>query len=210
LLGLLLALVPMLSPVLARGSAAGELDAPRRRRQRLLYLAAGLGLAASFPLETLISVRAGLLLRGAVCLVTLVAGGRLWQAGTRSGLHRWFFRVSLWAVPLGLLAGGLAPDKHIPLAHVTYVGGFALATLAISAHVAMLHTSAARLADRNPWLVVAAGGLTLVAAVARLAVESSAGRIFLYLGIASGAWLAASLAWAAFLAPRVVDPGGSA
>jgi uncharacterized protein involved in response to NO len=202
MIGLLLALAPMLAPMLAHGEGRPDPGPRRLRIERLLHGLAGLAFAGSFVLE-LVSVRWGLLLRGAVCLVELVFVAGLLRPGTRKGLHRWFFRISLWCVPVGLLAAGLAPDHRIQLVHLTYIGGLSLVAMAISAHVSMLHTGATRLADGRPVLVALAGGLTLLAAAARLAVESHPEHIFLLLVVASAAWLGAALAWMAFLVPRM-------
>jgi uncharacterized protein involved in response to NO len=203
LLGLLLALVPMLAPILAHGEAAREPDGAAATRQRGWYLLAGLALALSFPVEQWLSVRAGLGLRGLVCAGVFVLAGGLLRPGTRAGLHRWFFRVALWSVPLGLLAAGLAPGRRVQLEHVTYVGGLSLVAFAISAHVTMLHGGAAELADRRPALVFVAGGLTLAAALVRVGAEGSPEHYVGALVLAASLWLAAAVAWVAFLAPRL-------
>jgi hypothetical protein len=203
MLGLLLALAPMLAPIFAHGAAPPDPAPEAARRQRRLHALAGLALAASFPLE-LYAMRAGLLLRGAVCAVELLLASGLVRPATRPGLHRWFFRFALCAVPLGLVAAGLDPGRRIQLTHVTYVAGLSLVTFAVSAHVTMLHTGADALADRSPLLVFLAGALTLAAAVVRVGAESSPAYYIVALIVGASLWLAAAIAWAAFLFPRLV------
>ncbi len=203
MLGLLLALVPMLAPIIAHGSAP-EPDAHDAARARAWHLLAGLAFAASFPLELFGSQRAGLLLRGLVCGVELVVAGGLWRMGTKSGLHRWLFRLALWAVPLGLLAAGMVPERRVQLSHVTYVGGLSLVAFAVAAHVTMLHTGAEALAERRPLLVVLAGLLTVSAGLVRVGAEGAPEHYLGALTLAAVLWLAAAAMWAAFLVPRLL------
>jgi uncharacterized protein involved in response to NO len=203
ILGMLLAIGPMLAPILAHGEPRPDAPPARARRERALHLLAGMALAASFPLELWWSARLGLLLRGLVCVAELVGAGGLWRPGTRMGLHRWFFRVSLWAVPLGLLAASLAPERRVQLLHVTYIGGLSLVAFAISSHVTLLHTGHAALADRRPVLVALAGGTMLAAALVRIGAENAGHDYVFVITLAAVLWLVSAVAWAAFLAPRL-------
>jgi uncharacterized protein involved in response to NO len=209
MLGLLLALVPMLAPILAHGAAPADPAPAAATRLRRWHLLAGLALALSFPVEQWLSLRLGLLLRGGVCAAELVLAGGLYRLGTRPGLHRWFFRLAVWSVPLGLVAAGLDPFRRVQLTHVTYIGGLSLVAFAISAHVTMLHTGADRLADRRPLLVLLAGALMLAAAVVRVGAESAPEHYLEALVLAASLWLAAATAWAAFLTPRLLASGES-
>jgi uncharacterized protein involved in response to NO len=207
LLSFVLAVVPLVNPIISRG----EPPDPRRRGRgtvlalRALYAGAGLLLLASFVVEQEWSQRAGLWLRAGICLAGLAASGAF-HGALRPGLHRALFRLALPCVPIGLLAAGLAPAARVPFLHVTLVGGLALLTLAVSVHVVVMHGGREALADRWPWLVVAAAALLVAAAAVRVVAERAFADYFVALTLAGSLWLAATVMWGLFLSVIIARP----
>jgi uncharacterized protein involved in response to NO len=197
LFGLVLALGPMLAPILEHGEAASE-DGPRWP-----YLLAAVALAASFAVQHAIDERIGLLVRGAVAGAVVLFGARLWRSSTAPGLHRRLFRLALILVPLGPLAAAARPALRVPLYHLTFVGGLSLLVFAVSFHVTFLHTGREALASRRPLPVLLVGLLTLAALSVRVFAEQVAAHYFGALAIAAGLWLAAALAWIVYILPML-------
>jgi uncharacterized protein involved in response to NO len=199
LLGLILALAPMLTPLICHGEAAPDLTPGESRRLRRWHLAAAALFLASFAVQHALAERAGLLLRGAVVAAELLAAGRVWDPPSVPGLHRRLYRIALAFVPVGLLAAGARPAFRIPFLHLTFIGGLSLLVFAVSLHVTFMHTGRQERASRfnAPGLVIAA--LTLAAAIARASAERFRDHYFEALAVASSLWLAAALVWGVYL-----------
>jgi uncharacterized protein involved in response to NO len=193
LLALVLALVPMLGPILATGRPATA-SGPRWP-----YLCAGVALLAACAL----SPRAATGLRGLIALAIIAVSVRPFE---RPGAHRRLFALALWAIPAGLIVAAVAPGARVSALHLTYLGGLALLTFAISTHVTLLHTGRDELALRSPWPVLAGGALIAAAAVARLAMMRATNHWFTLLFAAAALWLAATALWLAWLAPKLWRP----
>ena len=201
LLGLVLALAPLLLPLIGTGEQPAE--RPGRRWVILAYAGAGLLLLLSFILENRGWVRSGLGLRGALCLGVLLTGGLLAPVRKR-GLHRLLFRLALVLVPIGLLAAAAEPLRRVPLLHVTFISGLFLLAFSVSLHVTFLHTGHDRLADSWPWPVALVALLTLGAAGVRVYADAVPRRYFESLTLAAELWLAAALVWGVYLVPKIV------
>jgi hypothetical protein len=205
MLALVLAIAPMLAPMLLRGGAA-------RAGSRGFHAVVAVLLATSFPLE-LAAPRAGLLLRAGVVAAALVTGG-VFARGSLPGLHRATFRLALMLIPLGLLAAGLVPERRVALLHITYGGGFALLILAVTIHVTLVHAGlgarpatpgeAGRrpLTDRWPVVAVASVMAALAAVGLRASLETFGAGYVAALSAAATLWLAAVALWGGFLAPH--------
>jgi len=191
MLCLVMAVAPFLIPGILRGTPAPD-------RRRAVYLGMAGLMAASFVVEEWLSVRAGLLARGATVAAALVAAGVLSPA-TRPGAHRAAFRLALLLVPLGLLAAGLFPERRIALLHITHVGGLALLVVAVTVHVTLLHGGRERLAARWPIPVVAAVICLLAAAALRATLEGFGAGYTDAMSLAGALWLAAVVVWGGFL-----------
>lgn len=202
LLGLVLGLAPMLTPIICRNDPPPETPAQQRRMLIALHLAAALALALSFVLR-LYAERAGLLLGGFVCEAELVLAGQLFVPATAPGLHRRLYRVALFLVPLGLVAAGVEPARRVPLLHLTFIGGFSLLIYAVSVHVTLLHTGREALASRRPWLLWIVAGVTLAAAAVRINAERFGDHFVDALTLASSLWLVGALAWLVFVVPKL-------
>jgi hypothetical protein len=70
----------------------------------------------------------------------------------------------------------------------------------------MLHTGREAMAARRPWPIALAAALSLAATAFRVAADWMWWRYFALLAIAAVLWLAATMAWAAFLAVLIFRP----
>ncbi len=176
-------------------------SSPRETRKALAYAAAGLAIAASFALEYAGWVRLGPLLRALVVVLGVGLGGGAWRAPGKPGFHRRLVWLSVWLMPLGLIASALVPDLRIAALHIVFIGGFALMAFGVATHVSLGHLGLEPLALRRPPAVVAlAVGLGL-ALLARLVADWS-DSYFAHLGWAAGCWIAGSAVWLVFFAPH--------
>lgn len=192
LFGLVLAVAPMLTPILCHGEPAPPLAPEPAARQMRLYFAAGLLLVLSFAIQPL-SERAGMLLRG------LTAAAVLWppllRTPTAPGLHRRLYRLALLFVPLGDLIAGGWPAWRLPSLHLTFIGGLSLLIFAVSLHVVYFHTGHESRAHTGSWQAALVGVLTVSAALVRASAEHLGDHYTLALAIASSLWITAALVW---------------
>jgi uncharacterized protein involved in response to NO len=197
-LGLVMAVAPMLTPILCHGHEGS--DSPGSRRGLLiLHAAAGMAFLVSFVVQYTVTVPAGLFLRGAVVAGELFFAARAYRWPTLPGLHRHLYRLALLLTPVGLFAAGLAPPLRTSMMHVTFVGGLSLLAFAVSAHVTFIHTGRPELARANPWPLWAIGGLTLAGAAFRVTAERFDHSYVTALTLAATLWLLGALLWAVYL-----------
>ncbi|WP_248354734.1 NnrS family protein [Anaeromyxobacter oryzae] len=189
-------------PVLTRGPGAAAPAAGSASGRAAQTIAAALFLA-SFPLEAYLAPRAGLALRGVISGAVLVSEARLWRPPSIPGLHRWLIWSSAWLLPAGYLAAAAAPEPRSTALHVVFVGGFALMALSVSLHVALSHAGRPDALASSPWQVRAMAGLLLVALASRLLAGVDAARSRPWLGLASGAFLLATVAWGSLVGAAV-------
>ncbi len=189
--GMLLPVITRAVPPLAGGGGS--------RRAKLLHLAAGLFFAATFFVETLVSIRLGFALRAAVVLATLLASAEIWKRPTVPGLHRRFIWLAAWLLPAGYACVAAFPQYPKAGLHVVFIGCFALLALNISVHVVLSHGGTPALLEKRPAAVGVLGALLLVALVLRALVNVDQPHVYVWLGSAATAFLAATLVWAGFL-----------
>ena len=198
--GVMVAMVVGIAPVLIGPVLSGE--AGKRGGRTWPHIVAALVLVLSFVVDAVLAPAFGLILRGGVALVAIVAAGAL-RPATEPGAHRALFRLSLLLVPLGLLVAALLPEKRVAMLHVCFGGGFALMILAITVHVTLLHGGRPEIASRWPIPVVAAGFLVLAATAMRAMLEGFGDAYIDAMFVAAALWIAAVLLWGAFLAPKL-------
>lgn len=198
ILGLILALAPMLAPIIV-GGRPPHFSSEGRKARVTLNLGLGIVFLASFVLEAVGWTRWGLFVRGVVC--TALLGDVAWglRREIQQGVHRALFLISMGLIPLGLLAAALAPVRRIQLLHVTFIGGFALMALAVSVHVTMSHAMGGTASQRRPPLVILGGVFLLGSTAVRVAAENHPQHFFHALVLAASLWLACVVAWGAFL-----------
>jgi uncharacterized protein involved in response to NO len=200
--GLIVGTGSFLLPAIARGQAPS--DARPTRRDRLIlsgHLLLAAGLAMSFFVEQLVSVRLGFALRAAVVLAALLPA-RPWLRPLLPGLHRRIAWLAQWMLPLGFACVAAMPEHRRIGLHVVFIGSFAALVLAVSIHVTLSHSGRAELLHRTSAAVIALAALLAAALLARALVDLDPSRLRLWMGVASSSFLGATLAWAAVLLGR--------
>ncbi len=192
-------------PLMTRGEAAADGGSSARDWWiRALHVFAMIALAASFPLENLISLRLGFALRGAVAIAVLLLVAEIHRPPERPGVIRWSIWLAVWCVPSGYLLATAMPGAWKGALHVTFIGGFAMLALSVSSQVILGHGGYERLKAGRPWplvaMMIALGG----AVVSRLLVELDPARLAGWIASASGLFLLATLFWGALLVPRLL------
>jgi uncharacterized protein involved in response to NO len=177
---------------------------PAESWKALAYGAAGATIFASFLLEQVGFDRSGPLLRAIVVAVGLGGGGGAWRMPGKPGTHRKLVWLSVWLMPVGLIASAIWPDYRVPALHILFIGGFGLMAFGVATHVTLSHLDMEALAAGNPPVVVGFGAAFLIALCARLAADAS-NSYFIHLGWAAALWLLGSGAWLAFFGPKLLS-----
>lgn len=174
-------------------------SSPVETRRALIYAAAGIGIAASLLLEQFGRPLIGQAARAAIVAIAL---GRLTlRAPGKPGLHRGVVWISVWMIPLGLVAAGLWPDYRVPSLHLMFIGGFGMMAFGVATHVSFSHLGMQQRALGRPWPVVVLALTFAMALSARVAADASE-TYFGHLAWASALWLLGSGLWLAYFAPR--------
>lgn len=205
-LGLILGVGALVFPLITREEGPPDgTPSPADRRARLLHLAAGLGLAGTFVVERWLDARLGLGLRATITASVLLCAARLATPPQVPGLHRWVVWLGAWCVPVGLaLAAALPVAQRLAALHVMFIGGFAALALAVGVHVMLSHADDEAPLGGRPWQVTLLALLLAVSVGARLVMFNDPARLWTWLAVSSGAFLAATLAWAALAVPRLL------
>lgn len=194
----------VLLPILLRGDR-GALTASWGGR--LAHLAAAVLFFSSFWLEGRIDMQLGFGLRGGVAAGVLLGTAQLWRPPRLPGLFRWLAWIGGWCVPLGFLLVAVMPSLRKSGLHVVFLGAFGLLALVVSSHVAVAHAGEAEGLAKRPWRVGSMGLLLLAAVGARLMIDLQPERFSLWIGVAASCFLAATLAWASIVVPKLTRPG---
>jgi len=203
-LSLAIGIGSLVLPLMAGGTPPADLgSSPAERRKLLGYAAIGGTLAVSMILEAAGFLRFGPLLRGLVVATGLAVGGGAWRPPRKPGLHRKLVWLAVSLMPVGLVGAALAPDLRIAMLHVLFIGGFGLMGFGVATHVSLAHLDLERLALGRPPAVAALGVLMVLAMLARVGADFSAG-YFDHLGWASALWLAGSGIWLGFVGPKLL------
>ena len=196
LVALVMALGPMLTPLIVEGEAAADAT------PRWLYAIVGALFVASFAAEVAWP-RAAQLVRGALAALTIFFIANVARRPRVPGLHRRMYQLAMAMVPVGLLAAAARPAYRVPLLHLTFVGGLSLLVFAVGAHVTFLHTGRDALARRRPWPIALVAALTVAATIVRASAERVAAHYVQMLGLAAMLWLTAAAIWAIYLGPML-------
>lgn len=205
--GLVLGVGGVLVPQLTRGEVAPPASAERQHRVLAGHALAAIAFFASFPIEGLVNVRLGLVLRAALATGILVGVARLHRPPTLPGLHRWLVWVGAWLVPVGFWIAAAVPQHRAAALHVVFVGGFAQLALAVSTHVALSHGGRPERLATSPVPLRVMALLLGAAFAARIAAGLDLRHVASWLAVAGAAFAAAVLCWAVVVAPALVDRG---
>ena len=193
-------------PTLTRAEPAPDAG-PRPTTRRLAQAMAAAAFLGSFFVEVYVSPRLGYALRALVAGGALVWAARLWRPPTAPGLHRRFIWISAWLLPAGYALAAADPALRSAALHVVFIGCFALMALSVSLHVALSHGGRPERLAGSSREVRALGSLLLAAAASRLLAGVDLDHLKLWVGVASIAFLAATLAWAALVVPAIRASG---
>jgi len=192
-------------PLMAGEQPPADLDAsPRERWKAVAYAAAGVTILASLVGEQLGAEHAAPLIRAAVVALGLALGGGTWRRPGRPGLHRRLVWLAAWLMPIGLAVAGLWPDYRVPGLHVLFIGGFSLMAYGVASHVVFGHLGLDAAASGRPAAIVVLGFTFVVALLARVAADLSH-TYFDHLAWGAACWLAGSVAWLAYLGPKLLS-----
>jgi uncharacterized protein involved in response to NO len=197
LVPLVMALAPMLTPIILDGEAAPD------ARPTWPQLFVGALFVGSFAFEAAWP-RAAQLLRGALAAIEIFLVADVARRPRVRGLHRRVYQLAMAMVPVGLLAAAVRPAYRVPMLHLTFVGGLSLLVFAVGAHVTFLHTGHEALAHRRPWPIAAVATLTVAATIVRACAEHFAAHYVQMLGLAAMLWLTAAAIWAIYLGPMML------
>jgi uncharacterized protein involved in response to NO len=191
-------------PLMTRGEKPADATSdPRDRRTRVLHVLAALAIVGSFAVEQFWSLSAAMFLRASVIASVLISSADLLRPPQGPGLNRRLIWLAAWMVPTGYVLAGVF-DQHFKAGlHVTFIGGFALLTLAVSTQVSLGHGGFGDLLKGRPARLTAMAAALLLAIVPRALMEVDPDRYFLWMGIAAALFLTATIAWSA-LALRAI------
>ena len=189
--------VPLMT---ARRPPADGFSSASDRREIAAHLLGACVLLSSFAVE-LYSPRWGYALRALPIWVHLLAVVKIWRLPRAAGISRWLIWLASWCVPGGLTMAALFRPLGKGALHITFIGGFFLLLVAVSSRVVLGHGGEPERKQR--WLAPVVPG-TVVALVARLAVELDPTRARLWLAIAASALLVSIAAWALTVLPTLL------
>lgn len=196
-------------PMMTRGVAPA--DAAYRSADiavMVAHLLAAALLVASFFVQQRVSVTAGCGLRAAVIAAEYLFALELWRRPTLPGWNRRVIWVAAWCLPLGFALAALFPDYYEGGLHVSFIGGFATLTLAVSTHVILGHGDRSEWINGKPWQVMAIALLMLAAMVSRVAMILQPMSRNAWMATAAFYFLCATAVWAAFLVPVLLKRKG--
>ena len=207
--GLVLGVGTLAFPLMTRGKAPADVAGSRGDWTAMALHALGaLIVAASFFLEVTGALRLALSLRALVALAVLVAVIELWRLPDQPGWNRWLVWLAGWMLPLGYGFAAVWPQHLSAGLHITFVGGFALLALAVAAQVTLGHRGYRDVMAGKPLPVAWIGVLMLAAIGARTLMQLDPARYFVWMGVASALFLAATVVWVGFLGPKLLRAAG--
>lgn len=215
-LGIVLGVAGFMAPrlmgtaVLPVGMTPQQVMAVRWRRIRW-HMAAGAVFTGSFVLEGAGRVQSAYVLRALVLTGVLTWTTRWYRRPVAQETYARLLWMSLWMIVLGVWSAALWPAYRIAMLHAVFIGGLSLMTFSVGTMVILSHAGEGT-ALRRPMgiLRVVAAGVG-IAVVARIRADTQPETYFSWLAVASGAWLAAAIAWLVVMWPRClrVPPSGT-
>lgn len=195
-IGLVLGVGGMVLPLITRGDAPPDAVAtPRDRWIRSLHVGGFALLVLSFVIEHTRSAQVGYALRAALTAVVLIFGARIYRLPSVPGWHRWLVWLSAWCLPLGYTLAAALPGSRQAGLHVVFIGGFAFLALGVGIHVSLAHGGRPDLVKGRPWQVPILALCFLCALAGRMLMVFDPTRVFLWMGVAAGAFLLGTLPW---------------
>jgi uncharacterized protein involved in response to NO len=173
-------------------------------RHRVWLCALALTLAASFPLEYLVSARAGLVLRAAAACLALLTTMPLWRRPQPGSVLVVVLRFALWMMVLSPCAAALLPQYRVELLHALFIGGFGVLILVIGTRITLSHGNFSLIAERRSKALVASALLLIVAMLVRGSASFFPTYYVTMLGVAGVAWMAGLIVWGAAFGTKAI------
>jgi len=191
--GMLLGLVVGVGRVVFSIMLHGE---PNRRRVAVpIHALCWVLLASSFFVEVLVSLAMGYALRGTVVLAMLWVVGGLHRFPSKPGSNRWAIWLAAWMIPAGLFMAAAFSEQWRAGMHVTLIGGLGYLAMSVGAQVHLGHGGHDELKSSRPWWIYAIGFCMALAVVARSLMVFDPARFFVWMGVASAAFITATGVW---------------
>jgi hypothetical protein len=110
-------------------------------------------------------------------------------------------------LPLGYTLVAAFPEQRLVGLHVVFIGGFWLMAMTIGSHVALSHGGAGARTRNWNWQLISCALLLLIAIITRAFVNLDPTHVLRWMAIAAGAFLLATLPWAALVLPVLTRSG---
>jgi uncharacterized protein involved in response to NO len=192
-------------PLMTRGEAPPDAGMERRDLVAVAgHVAAAVLLVASFVIQSLWSLPAGCALRAAVLTAGLAIGPALWKLPNVPGWNRRLVWISAWMLPAGFAIAAAFPAYYQAGIHVSFIGGLATLTLAVSTHVILGHGDRTDLVNGRPWQTGAIALAMAAAMLSRAAMVFDVGNRNAWMATAAFFFLAATAFWMLLLLPVLV------
>jgi uncharacterized protein involved in response to NO len=189
-------------PLMTRGEAPPDASMERRDLVAVAgHVAAAVLLVTSFVIQLLWSLPAGCALRAAVLAAALAIGPALWKRPSVPGWNRRLVWISAWMLPAGFAIAAAFPAYYQAGIHVSFIGGLATLTLAVSTHVILGHGDRTDLVNGRPWQTGAIALAMVAAMLCRAAMVLDVGHRNAWMATAAFFFLAATAFWMLLLLP---------
>lgn len=162
----------------------------------------GFLIMASFFIEPMFQ-RVALGVRAAVVAVHLIWFAKIGRTLRKRTATIFFFWLSCWMIPLGLILMSLFPQYRVALLHVVFVGGFSLMIFSFGMLVVLSHSGKAALLNGKLWALKSVGIMAVIALGFRLLADFFPNRYMLFLHNASGFWVVAAVVWLLYAIPKM-------
>jgi uncharacterized protein involved in response to NO len=208
-LALVLGVGGLALPLMTRGEAPPDAKLERRDVLALAgHVAGALLLVASFVVQTQWSLAAGCALRAFVLAAGLALGPELWRLPSVPGWNRRLVWISAWMLPAGFAIAAIWPAYYQAGIHVSFIGGLATLTLAVSTHVILGHGDRGDLLNGYPWQTGAIAVSMAAAVLSRAAMVVDYGNRNAWMATAAFFFLSATVFWLVLLVPVLVKRRG--
>lgn len=189
----------------ARPAAADlEISADEWKRKAAIAAGAGLFIVGSFVLETMDWIRTAALLRGTTTLLFFATQGHLFKKPAGPPFLAHCFRLGFILLVVGLFLPVILSAYRLANLHVVFLGGFCVILFTVSTRVIVGHSGQGHLFQRRMPFLITALSLLLLAMTARVAADFSAAERTSHLVYAALIWIAAAVAWAWALVPKLL------
>lgn len=168
--------------------------------------ACGIGVLASFGLESAGLLRWGFAVRAGAVSTYLLSEIPVHRSGLRGGSLALGLRIALFSIPAGYAAMAVLPQWASALSHVVFISGFSLLTFIVASRVVLGHSgqSAKFTASLRPvWIL---SSLLVVAMLTRVSADWMPQVRMSHYAYAALAWTVGVVVWAVAILPAVRLP----